>query len=178
MLAEGVKELREEVKRYLSFSDEEVFWGVVLPEKEEEQKLKTLSANSPSVPESTKERRGPKFLGWEEVLHPSQPVMATGEIPQTSKTSKPRVGPIQLPWILPLKPPASPPKASTPPKPPLPVQALALIQPPTLPSGFAGGTACLQTPELVEVALEPPLVPCPLGRWQPTGYLLQAQAAS
>ena len=71
LLAEGVKELREEVKWYLSFSNEEVFKGVVLPEKEEDQKLKTLSANAPDAPESTKERRGPKFLGWEKVLHPS-----------------------------------------------------------------------------------------------------------
>ena len=63
LLAEGVKELREEVKWYLSFSDEEVFWGVVLPEKEEDQKPKTLSAKAPNVPESTKERRGLKFLG-------------------------------------------------------------------------------------------------------------------
>ena len=61
LLAEGVKELREEVKWYLS-SDEEVFWGVVLPEKEEDQKPKTLSTDTPDVPELTKERRGPKFL--------------------------------------------------------------------------------------------------------------------
>ena len=80
------------------------------------------------------------------VLHPSQPVMATGEIPQSSKTSKPRVGPIQLPWILLVKPPASLLRASTPPKPSLPVQALALLQPPTLLCGFTGVTACLWTP--------------------------------
>ena len=86
LLAEGIKELREEVKWYLSFSNEEVFHRVVFPEKKEDQKLKTLSANTPNVPEPTKERRGPKFLGWEKVLHPSQPVMATGEIPQSSKT--------------------------------------------------------------------------------------------
>ena len=99
----------------------------------------------------------------EKVLHPSQPVMAAREIPQTSKTSKPRVGPIQLPQILPVKPPASLPKASTPPKPSSPVQALALIWPPTLLHGFAGVTACLQTPELVEVALELPLGTMPIG---------------
>ena len=74
MLAESVKELREEVKWYLSFFDEEVFWRVALPEKEEDQSLKTLSANilkAPCVPESTMERRSLKFLGWEKVLHPS-----------------------------------------------------------------------------------------------------------
>ena len=71
LLAEGIKELREEVKWYLSFSDEEVFQGVALPEREEDQKPKTLSADTPSVPEQTKERRGLKFLGWEKVPHPS-----------------------------------------------------------------------------------------------------------
>ena len=71
LLAEGMKELREAVKWYLSFSDEEVFWGVVLPEKEEDQSLKTLSADAPYVPESTMQRKSPKFLGREKVLHPS-----------------------------------------------------------------------------------------------------------
>ena len=37
LLAESVLELREEVKWYLSFTDEEVFQGVALPEKEEEE---------------------------------------------------------------------------------------------------------------------------------------------
>ena len=162
LLAEGVKKLRKEVKWYLSFSDEEVFQGVVLPEKEEDQSLKTLSADVPYVPESTMERRSSKFLGWEKVLHLSRPVVATGEISKPSKALKPRVGPIQLPQIIPVKPPASPPKTSTPPKPSLPVQTLALIQPPTLLCSFAGVTACLWTPELVEVALEAPLGTMPI----------------
>ena len=83
LLAESVKELREEVKWYLSFSDEEVFQGVALPEKEEDQSPKTLSTDipkAPCVPEITTERRSPKFLGWEKVLHPSEPVVAAGEI--------------------------------------------------------------------------------------------------
>ena len=74
LLAEGMKDLREEVKWYLSFSNEEVFWGVALPKKEEDQGPKTLSTNipkAPCVPESTMERRSPKFLGWEKALHPS-----------------------------------------------------------------------------------------------------------
>ena len=90
-------------------------------------------------------------------------MVATGEISQPSKASRPRVGPIQLPWIVPAKPPASPPKTPTPPKPSSPVQALALIQPPTLLPGFVGVTAYLQTPELVEVALEVPLGTMPIG---------------
>ena len=113
LLAEGMKELREELKWYLSFPYEEVFWEVVLPEKEEDQNPKTLSADVPYVPESTMERRSPKFLGWEKVLHPCQPLVVTGEISQPSKASKPRVGPIQFPQIVPVKSPASPPKTST-----------------------------------------------------------------
>ena len=89
--------------------------------------------------------------------------MATGEIPQSSKTSKPKVEPIQLPQILLVKPPASQPKASTPPKPSSPVQALALVWPPTLLHSFVGVMACLQMPELVEVALELPLGTMPFG---------------
>ena len=56
-----------------------------------------------------------------------------------------------------------PPKTPTPPKSSLPVQALALVWPPTPLHGFAGVTACLQTPELVEVALEVPLGTMPIG---------------
>ena len=157
LLAEGMKELREKVKRYLSFSDEEVFQGVALPEKEEDQSPKTLSANVPKascVPESAMKRRSPKFLGWEKILHPSRPVVATGEISQPSKALRPRVGPIQLPQTVPVKPPASPSKSPTPPKSSLPVQALAVVQPTTLPHSFSGVTACLQTSELLEVASE------------------------
>ena len=166
LLAESVMELREKMKWYLSFTDEEVFWGVVLPKKEEDESPKTLSANVPKVPcvlEPTPERRCPKFLGWEKVLHPSQPVVAAGEIPQPSKILKPRVGSSQLPQMKPIKPPVFPPKTPTPPKPSSLVQALALVWLPTLPCSFAGVTACLQMLELVEVALEPPLGTMPFG---------------
>ena len=166
LLAESVIELQEEVKWFLSFSDEEVFRGVALPKRKEDESPKTLSANipeAPCIPESTPERRGPKFLGWEKALHPSHPVVAAGEIPQPSKALRPKVGSIQLPWTVPVEPPASPLKTPTPPKPSLPVQALALIWPPTPLHSFAGVTACLWTPELVEVALEAPLGTMPIG---------------
>ena len=167
LLAESVKELREEVKWYLSFTNEEVFWGVALPQKEEEESPKTLStADVPKTPcalEPALERRTLKFLGWEKVLHPSQPVVAAGEIPQPSKASRPKIGSSQLSQMIPIKPPVSPPKTPTPPKPSLQVQALALMQPPTLPHGFSGVTACLQMPELVEVDLEAPMGTMPIG---------------
>ena len=48
---------------------------VALPEKEEEESPKTLPAADapkvPRVPEPPLEERALKFLGWEEVLHPS-----------------------------------------------------------------------------------------------------------
>ena len=75
LLVRSVLELREEVKWYLSFTDEEVFWGVALPKEEEEDSLQTPCATNLSeahcVPESVPEGRAPKILGWEKVLHPS-----------------------------------------------------------------------------------------------------------
>ena len=75
LLAKIILELREEVKWYLSFTDEEVFQGMVLPEKEEKECPSTLTATTvPKVPhmlEPPLEERAPKFLGWEKVLHSS-----------------------------------------------------------------------------------------------------------
>ena len=75
LLVKSVLELREEVRWYLSFTNEEVFWGVALPKKEEEDNLQTgVSMDVTKVdhaPEPMPEGRAPKFLGWEKVLHPS-----------------------------------------------------------------------------------------------------------
>ena len=43
------------------------------------------------------------------------------------------------------------------------MQALVLVQLPTLPSGFSGVVACLHAPELVEVELEAPVSIMPIG---------------
>ena len=64
LLAKSVQELREEVKWYLSFTDEEVFWGVALPEKEEEEESPRASAattvtKAPHIPESP-QKTGPQ----------------------------------------------------------------------------------------------------------------------
>ena len=72
LLAESVKELREEVKCYLSFSDEEVFQGVALPKKEDDQSLETLPTNvpkTPCTPEPAMER-SPKFWGGKKFCIP------------------------------------------------------------------------------------------------------------
>ena len=65
--------------------------------------------------------------------------------------------------MIPIRPPASPPGTPTPPKPSLPSQALALVQPPTLPHGFFGVMVCLWMLELVEVDLEAPMGTMPIG---------------
>ena len=78
-------ELREEVKWYLSFTDEEVFCGVALPKKEEEDSQQTLCAsdisNTHCAPEPALGERAPKFLGWEKVLHPSHQWWLLGRSP-------------------------------------------------------------------------------------------------
>ena len=115
LLAKSVKELREEVKCYLSFSDEEVFQGVVLPTKEDDQSLETMSPGHP-VHQSWP-WRGEDLSSWGGKSSASpQPVVATGEITQPSKSSRPRVRPIQLPWAGPAKPPASQSETPTPSK--------------------------------------------------------------
>ena len=75
LLAKSIQELREEVQWYLSFTNEEVFWGVALSEREEEENPRALAVTTvPKVPcmlEPPPEERAPKFLGWQKVLHPS-----------------------------------------------------------------------------------------------------------
>ena len=55
LLAKGILELREEVKWYLTFTNEEVFWGVAILEAYEEKGLTTPSPidipKTPPVPE-------------------------------------------------------------------------------------------------------------------------------
>ena len=153
-LLASILELREVVKWYLSLTDEEVFWGVALPKKEEDSLQTPCTTRAHCMPESVLEGRAPKFLGWEKVLHPSQPVVAAGDIPQLTRTLRLKVGSSQLSQMIPIEPPVSPLRTPTPPQPSLSTQALVLVQLPTLPHGFSGVMACLHTPELVEVDLK------------------------
>ena len=99
LLVESVKELQEEMRCYLSFSDKEVFKGVTPPEemsanpaeKAKPHSMATMPAIAPKVQAATKasqepatERKSPKFPRWEKVLHPSQPVVAVGQLPHLS----------------------------------------------------------------------------------------------
>ena len=164
LLVRSVLELREEVRWYLSFTDKEIFKGVPLPKEEESPQTPgtTSLPKAPCMPEPVLERRALKFAGWEKVLHPSQPVVATGDIPWPTMTPRPKVEARQIPQMISMKPPVSPLKAPTLPQPSPPTHALVLAQLPTPPWGFAGVMACLHVPKLVEVDLEPPVGIMPL----------------
>ena len=97
LLAGSVMELREEMKSYISFTDEDIFDGMALLEespitqpKEATPKSAQPTQANPSIKEAiaevtkgpTREKKSPNwFPGWEEVLHPSRLVVATGQIP-------------------------------------------------------------------------------------------------
>ena len=107
LLAGSVLELREEMKCYVSFPDEAIFSGVALPEESlamqsEETTPKNAQpayVDSPAKEatvkatdkEPTRREQPPnQFPGQREVLHPSRPVIATGQIPPISWDSKQR----------------------------------------------------------------------------------------
>ena len=88
LLAGSVIELWEEMKCYLSFSDKDVFKGVALPESTQPIPAGTpvKEATMDMTMEPTAEKRPlNKFPGWEKVLHPSRPVVPTGQIPPLLK---------------------------------------------------------------------------------------------
>ena len=100
LLAESVKELQEEMRCYLSFSDEEVFEGVTPleemsadpAEKADPHSTTTMPAIAPkeqatreASQDPAMERKSPKFPRWEKVLHPSWPVVAAGQLPHPSR---------------------------------------------------------------------------------------------
>ena len=155
-LAESIAKLRREVGFYISFTNEEVFWGVDLPEEEENQPSgpTTADADTPGTTAAVETlptwRVTPAYTGWDTILHPSQPVISAGEVPWPTRT-------------IPFRPPPETPKASSPPRSPPLARALALVRPPTLPHGFTGVTACLRTPELVEVNQNTPVSSMAMG---------------
>ena len=105
LLAGSILELREEMKCYISFPDKAIFSGVALPEESlttqsEETTPKgtqPVYTDSPveeatvkvTEEEPTRREQPPnQFPGWKQVLHPSRPVIATGQIPPISQGSK------------------------------------------------------------------------------------------
>ena len=77
LLAESLAELRKEVGFYLSFTDEEVFWGIDLPKEEGSNPLAPAATttdapgatDTPEMPPIPKV--SPKYAGWDTVIHPS-----------------------------------------------------------------------------------------------------------
>ena len=109
--------------------------------------------------ESIVEKRPPmKFLGWEKVLHPSQPMVAAGQIPCLLRGLRLRE---EMPvWI----PQTERPKATTTPQEtPSPTQELEVAWQVTPPSGFLGMIACLRRYHLPEGAHKVPPDPLVVG---------------
>ena len=169
---ESIIELRREIEFYLSFMDEEVFRGVDLPKKEESGPMvPTINDVTPvadipgainvpevqPIPSPMPVKKTPKYAGWEKILHPSRPVLATGEIPEPATMLKSKGRIRQLTQTIPIIPPLCLPKALSPPASSPPARALALKWLPTLPQGFTRVMACLKTPEVVEVGWEMPM---------------------
>ena len=99
----SVKELWEKMSCYLSFSDKEVFKDVTplegiptsLTEEAKSHSMTAIPAiASPeqvareTSQEPAKERKSPKFPRWEKVLHPSWPVVVTGQLPCPSRSQE------------------------------------------------------------------------------------------
>ena len=96
LLVGSIVELREEMKCYVSFTDNDIFSGVALleespitqPKEATPKGAQPAQANSPVkeatadvTMEPTREKKPPNwFPGWE-VLYPSRLVVATGQIP-------------------------------------------------------------------------------------------------
>ena len=163
MLAESVKELWEEMRYCLSFSNKEVFKGIVpleetsaIPTEEANpQSAGTTPASTPKkeatmgmAKEPATEGRPPnKFLAWEKVLHPTLPMVAAGQIPCLSKgprLRKERIVQIPQTELLEVMTPLQ--------EIPSPTWQLEVIWQATLSPSFLGVTECLrraQTPERV-----------------------------
>ena len=169
LLVESIVELRREVGFYLSFTDEEVFRGVELPQ-EERSSLSIPTAptsdapgniDTPEMPPISEV--APKYDRWNMVIHPSQPVVAAGETPQPTAMPRAKRRTLQLSRSISISPPPKHPKAPSPSRSPLPARTLALVRLPTPPHGFARVVACLKTQELVEVDQGMPVGPISIG---------------
>ena len=161
LLVDSVLELREEVRFYLSFQDEEVFWGLDLPKKEEDGPptiavmAVTNISDTADIPEvSPALKTVSKYPSWETVLHSSQPVYAAGETAPPTPVPKPRRRPLLLPCTAPVTCPSCPSRALLLPMSSPPPWALALTKSSTHPRGFTDVTSCLRAPKFKETDQE------------------------
>ena len=168
LLVGSLIELWEEMKCYLSFSDEDVFKGIGLPEEAPQevtpQSAQPLPAGTPvkeatmdTTMEPAAEKRPPnQFPGWEKVLHPSRPISAAGQIPPLSRGPRQRPhsqslgeGLAQIPQTKELR------VSTTQSEPPSPTKELGVVQRVMLSPGFAGVTACLWRDQLPAGGFQP-----------------------
>ena len=163
-LAGSVKELREEIRFYLSFTDQEVFEGVTPPEGmptglTEESQLPNETARTVTTPkesttketpqELTKERKCPKFPRWEKVLHPSQPVAVVGQPPHPSRS-------LEQTYLLGAA--HDQPMKTVPSETPSPMQGLEVAHWWVPTPSFLDVTTCLRNQLLEEVPEAPPIL--------------------
>ena len=96
LLAGSIVELREEMKGYVSFTDEDLLSGMALVEESPVTQPKEATPKSAQptqadssareatvevTKEPTREKKPPnQFPGWEKVLHPSRLVVASRQI--------------------------------------------------------------------------------------------------
>ena len=111
--------------------------------------------------EPTAKKRPPnQFPNWEKMLHPSRPVVATGETLPLSRDMKQRPHSQSSGGGLVWQPQTKEQGVSTiQSEPPLPTSKSEVIQQVTLPPGFIGVTACLWRDQLLEGVCKVPLDP-------------------
>ena len=164
-LAKSAKELQEKMDCYLSFSDKEVFEDVTplegmptSPVEEAEphsmMAIPTITSKEQAAKETSqklaKERKCPKFPGWEKVLHPSQPVVVVGQPSHPSRSPE---------WTYLLMTNCNQPMKIALTETPSPMQELEVAHQWTPTPGFLEVTTCLrgQSPEGVPEAPPVPL---------------------
>ena len=153
---------------YLSFSDKEVFEVVTplegmpssLVEEAEPHSMTTIptitskeQAAKETSQKPAKERKCPKFPRWEKVLHPSQPVVVTGQLPHPSRS---------LEWTYLLMADHNQPMKIMVTKTPSPMQELEVAHQWTPTPSFLEVTTCLRGQLPKEVVKAPP-VPLAVG---------------
>ena len=153
---------------YLSFSDKEVFKGVTplegMPTSPTEEAEPHSATALPAIAskeqvarktsqEPAEERKSPKFPRWENVLHPSKPVVVTGQLPYPSRSQE---------WTYLLMADHDWHMRKTSTEIPSPMQELEVAQWWTPAPSFLEVTACLRG-QLPEEVPEAPTIPLTMG---------------
>ena len=153
LLVESVKDCKKRWGITSHSNIEEVLKGVIplgetstIPTEEADHQSTTTSARIPkgkaikgAARESAVERKSPKFLRWEKVLHPSWPVVAAGLIPCPSRGPK-----LREEWVVQIPQTKLSKKMTTPQEAPSPSQELEVVWQVTPIPSFLGVMVCLR----------------------------------